>query len=442
METNEIVKRIYYAVKLQLVSPLCVSSGEEINTDSDVMRNWDGECFIPGTSTAGALRSYLGLKKEKDGILGYSQGQNGRMSSLFLSDMYFEGEVRTAERDGIRLKEDRTVEEKKKFQWEIIDPGAETTLYLEYIERKEDKVSEPEKTIEGMILAIHLGKIRFGSKKTSGFGRMKVKALYKKCFRAEDWEEWLKFMKHPRQFSPQDSWNWNISDDFLRQWEKDKKICEIVVPLRLTGGISIRRYSTKYGDADYEHLSSAGNPVVPGSSLRGVFRADARRILRELKCEKVEENLEYWFGSIEEKRKVRSKITIEEGILRAEDKYPMSDLKITRNKISRFENVTVDTALYTERAHFGGRMDLVVHLCDREVKGKTERDGTILTPEAMAGLLLLVIQDMEMGYLPVGGEVAIGRGIFEKADVEDQPKEWNQWEKAFYHWVKDHSRSV
>ena len=120
---NLIRERIYYAVRLELISPLCVSGGTDQNTDSDVMRNGRGECFIPGTSVAGAFRQYLDPERKKGGIFGYSKGEEGQMSEVIFSDVYFDEPAEVTRRDGVRLTEDRRVETGKKFDWEIIEPG-------------------------------------------------------------------------------------------------------------------------------------------------------------------------------------------------------------------------------------------------------------------------------------------------------------------------------
>lgn len=87
---NSIVKRIYIAADVELASPLSISNGTAENTDSDVLKNASGEVFIPGTAIAGAMRNYLGLDKNKNCVFGYADGENGKMSSLFISDAYIQ----------------------------------------------------------------------------------------------------------------------------------------------------------------------------------------------------------------------------------------------------------------------------------------------------------------------------------------------------------------
>ena len=54
--SNSLLKKIVYFVSVQLVSPLCISKGDGILTDNDVLVNGEGVPFIPGYSLAGAMR--------------------------------------------------------------------------------------------------------------------------------------------------------------------------------------------------------------------------------------------------------------------------------------------------------------------------------------------------------------------------------------------------
>ena len=60
---KSILNRKVLYVQVQLTSPLSVSSGENEWTDSDVLRDGNGELFVTGSSLAGAMRAYLGIKK-------------------------------------------------------------------------------------------------------------------------------------------------------------------------------------------------------------------------------------------------------------------------------------------------------------------------------------------------------------------------------------------
>ena len=92
MENARIIKRIQYAVKIRLCSPLCIAGGDSEVTDRDVQRNADDEVFIPGTSLAGAMRQYAQEHtKESDlvkKLFGESNAKSSDMSRIQISDFY------------------------------------------------------------------------------------------------------------------------------------------------------------------------------------------------------------------------------------------------------------------------------------------------------------------------------------------------------------------
>ena len=75
-------------------------------------------------------------------------------------------------------------------------------------------------------------------------------------------------------------------------------------------------------------------------------------------------------------------------------------LIMVRNGISRFEAGAKDSALFKEASYIGGTTTLEI-----KVKKTEEADETI-------GLLLLVLRDVQNGLLAVGGQTAVGRGLF------------------------------
>ena len=205
----------------------------------DVIRNGDGELFVPGTSLAGAMRGFLGKKPEENCLMGYSRGDEGKMSSLFFSDAYFEksSDSMVSVRDGVRLKDGKTVENGGKYDYQIIETGAVCTFYLEYIRRKYSAEDEWKQVFQ-MLRGIQAGDIRFGAKKNRGFGRLRIEHVYKAEFDASSREQWLEFQKAGREVFCTDKYEY-----FSWDGEYEPRYVSIKIPLRLEGGISIRRYS-------------------------------------------------------------------------------------------------------------------------------------------------------------------------------------------------------
>lgn len=402
--SNSIIRRKYYAVQLELVSPICVSGGEDYYTDADVLRDSDGVPFIPGSSLAGAFRNYLGEEKDQKGsMMGYSSGEDGRMSSLYISDLFFQEpeNITVSVRDRVQLNDRKTV--KNKFDMEIVETGAQGILYMEYILREKDK-DDYEERISAILQGLQKGEIRIGANKNRGYGRIRITDIFQREFDRGTLEDWLEFQRSEREIG---RYGAGISYEAWMQSQKDteSEYVKVIVPLELNGGISIRRYSTRPDQADFEHITCNGKPVIPGNSWNGAVRSAIDEILEELGCGKSRRNniLGQWFGQVEDHEKQQSLIVISESVIEGAAKLPM-----TRNKINRFDASTVDGGLYREIAYFGGKTRL-----EFMVRKDESRDYM-----ALLGIMQYVIADMQKGYISVGGQTAVGRGIFRADESE------------------------
>lgn len=415
--SNMILERRYYVLDVKLSSPMNISSGNNEFTDVDVLRNGAGDVFIPGTSLAGAFRNYFGQQKIETGIFGFSKDQNGKMSSIHISDMYFDERPIVSERDGIKLDEQKRVTDGKKYDMEIIETGAAGKIYLQFIKREEDKADDNfDSVIYKLVNAIQEGEIRLGGNKNRGLGRLSVEKVYEKKFdytveeKDNLVDEWLEFVPNRKDITAYEEIDVNAyAYDFERQYIK------MTIPLKQKGGISIRSYSATPGKADYEHITCNGEPVVPGTSWNGAIRSQIKKILstpglemtrkiesaeRKEKCSPIDGLLQIWFGYEVEKNQEnrQSYVVIGESVIKGAELVP-----ITRANINRFSSATVTNALYSEIACFNGITSLEIL-----ISKKYEYY------QAVIGMLLLVIQDLQNGYLSIGGQASIGRGLFEQ----------------------------
>ena len=400
MSNRAIIKRYYYNVGIKLASPLSIGSGLDNETDADVLISVDGSCYIPGTAIAGAFRNYEGNEKDKKSAYGFSKDEKGQMSSIFISDVYLNtGEDSVTIRDQVRLDTNKQVEAGCKFDYQIVEPGATGTMRFEIVEREGDQY-DFRGILSKAIVAMNEGEIRLGSKKNRGMGRVEIIDVAEISFDANSRDEWIEFLagdySMPTSMSYQE-WREGIED-------LKKKYDKYMIPLTLTGGISIRRYSAVPRKADYEHITASGMPVVPGSSWNGAIRSSARALLYDLgmKAEVADEYIAKWFGAVNSQEKHggigQSKIVIGESVINGAVSVPT-----TRNSVNRFTAGTKTGALYSEIASYGGETVLEFMLSedmDDELK------------EALQGLMFLVIRDIQEGIIAVGGQTAVGRGIF------------------------------
>ena len=435
MRIHQIVRRRYFSIKVTLLSPISISNGEIENTDSDIMANGKGECFIPGSSMAGAFRNYLGIPKDKDCIYGFSKDRTGRMSSIFISDFYFVNnkpnknntKAKKSVRDRVALIE-KTVE--NKFDMEILEPGISGEIRLEIVEREGD-MYDYDRAVMQIIEGLQSGEIRLGANKNRGFGRFEVTGVFEKSFDRNSRKEWIVFCETGFD---------KLGDDVFKPYEswikgKNSEACKYVKcrrSLLLKGGISIRRYSAKPGKADYEHITSDGKPVIPGTSWNGAIRSDVVRILKLLGYGTPEKLIERWFGyvrtdgTVEDKAR-QSMVIISESVIDKARPVP-----ITRNRINRFTAGTKEGALYSEISYFDGSTTLEFFV----------KKDDASSYKALLGVLWLVSEDISKGYVAVGGQTGIGRGLFSEDPknpkmIFDKDVDVNECLTELYNLVKE-----
>lgn len=398
---NAIKKKILFYVDVTFLSPVSVSNGNEDKTDGDVLRDYEGKPFIAGSSLAGAMRNYLNYDKNEPCIFGYQGRENsGKMSSLFLSDLTFTSEIKITVRDGIGLNENKTVQEGKKFDLEAIDSGASGQFVMELVVREKDDEADMMQQIYQVLYGIHTGEIRLGNKKTRGYGEMALTAVRKKEYDKENILEYKEAYHLEKVYK-------ELSDckvECLEKGKKDSRYVKMQVPLKLTGGISIRQYSSKKHEPDMVHITANGFPVVTGTSFAGAMRSRMKTFVKML-CPKytntqIDRLMAGMWGCIDEEVPGEagraSHIIVAESVI--EGGTPVTTV---RTGVSRFESAAKNGALREERMYAEGNVVLRMKILRDEAA-----DWTI-------GLLLLVIKELQNGYLPVGGQTAVGRGIFE-----------------------------
>lgn len=409
---KNVLKRQVFYIQIQLESPLNVASGEDEWTDADILRDFEGNPFVSGSSLAGAMRAYVGERENEWNLFGYSADDtNGKMSSLFISDLIFDEEAVMGIRDGVGLNENKVAKAGSKYDMEILETGMKGHFYLELVIREGDDEEAMLRALSSVFAGIQQGEIRLGRKKTRGFGAFKITKLVPKVYDRENYLEYAEAYK--TSF-------WENKPDQLENWlhiaNASNRMVHIEVPLVMKGGISIRQYAAKKNAPDFVHLTSNGIPVIPGSSFAGAIRHRVKQILLDLAEEgaespvrknEVEQIISRMFGNASDKEGHASNIIISEArILGARP------LTMVRTGISRFESAVRDGALYKERTYVDGHFNLEIAVR----KGKEPKDSNW-----MIGILLLAIKDLENGYLAVGGQTAVGRGIFAPAVSEEYP---------------------
>ena len=381
----------YFSIVFELASPLAIGSGENANTDSDIILDSSGKPTIPATAIAGVFRNYLNVGEYSE-LFGYisKAGTNFPKDKAHESDIrFYDAQIIsdsffTTVRDSVKL-EDKVGVNGAKFDMEAVETGISFETVIELKDDGSDAESDILRTLE----AINAGFLRIGSKTSRGYGRLKVVSLKKAEFTLpDDKAKWLDFDlfdaedKCYKETALPDS-----ADDF---------IC-IKLKLKQEGAVSIRSYTVKNADdissADYIQLSlKDGTPVIPGTSWAGAFRDRFRQLSNDTLAKEL-------FGYVDTVKLSQKKSLIyfsESEIVGGEMKV------ITRNSIDRFTAGTKDGALYTEKTCYNGSCGLEIFI---------NKNG-LEDAEKNIALICAVICDLDKGYLAVGGLTSVGRGMF------------------------------
>lgn len=457
MEARPIKKKILIGVRLRLVEPMCVSGGEASHSDRDVILDGKGKPFIPGTSLAGAFRNYLRLEKDQEGMFGFAKKngngskEDGAMSVLTVSDIRQEEDCQTdirqkkgwqtEIRDGVRLEE-KVAQKEGKYDMQVVSADAMGSFYLEATIRQGDNEEEMISLIRRFLSGLNLGEIRLGSSKNRGYGRVEICRVIKKEFTKDNRQDWLSFDYNRNLLdelkNEKSEYIWDYQEDLSGQ----KRYHIFEIPLQLTGGISIRKYSARPMEADFEQLSHRGQAIIPGTSWAGAIRSRCREILYSLGTEGDEEYL-FRANALMERAfgKVKNKVEKEDDsrqscVVIGESRITGGqNVHMTRNKIDRFSNATVDGALYTEKAYFQGKTMLRIMIERPHDKEKPEeKKKELLEMQAVTGLILLTVEDIKHGFLAVGGQTAVGRGIFRCTSEKQESHE--KYMKALYIYLR------
>ena len=167
-------------------SPILIGSGQDERSDADVLLDEvSNKPYIPATSFVGVLRSLLnesGMDKDQndqlDKLLGYTKGKDVAGSRLSCSDLLpiVDCKPKIVIRDNVKIDSKTGIaEDKKKFDYEVVEPGAVFKLSL--VCKYDDEVSKDFalQAISSLNLLIRESSLRLGKKTMSGLGKMSWK---------------------------------------------------------------------------------------------------------------------------------------------------------------------------------------------------------------------------------------------------------------------------
>ncbi|NJN31004.1 MAG: hypothetical protein HC824_11665 [Synechococcales cyanobacterium RM1_1_8] len=306
---RKIHSRIRIKGQLKVMRSLHVGGihGDVSNVDLSLAVNGQGQVYIPGTSLAGAIRSYMTQvyddhksvqtgPTKMDGVWGYQEKDRGHASFIVVEDAVVSlpsGEAaqprpmqpRDMEiRDGVGInRHSGTAAENFKFNRAIIPRNATLPLNLTLEVKDEDQQAELEAQLNNTLAALSQGLIRLGGAKSRGLGCIQLEPDCEGEVQLLSSRDGLLKLLQQKANDP--------NEQALPLWPGiPKEVANAPAQLKLTiewepvGPVMVK--SEQSGVAvdilplmsrfDAEHLGF----VLPGSSIKGTLRSQAERILR------------------------------------------------------------------------------------------------------------------------------------------------------------------
>ncbi len=389
---NRLDGKLVLKGKIKLISPLLIGSGEKDNSDIDVLRDINNKPFIPATSFVGIIRNFIRSQDEKlEPFFGFAEQSLIRCSDLKLVN---DSKSKIVVRDGIRV-DNKTglVEDKSKYDYEVIEPGAFFNIYIEADVRNEKK-DELRKLFTLLIKGLNKNFITLGAKTNSGLGKIEANNLELFEYDFSNKNDVLNWVKKEN----------GRTSELTNDEPKAMHDFEMKINLKLRNSLIVKSYPGSPEMPDAVNITSNGKNLLPGTSIKGALRARMERILNTIGTDskKIINDL---FGIVDTNDKKskpkKGRIMIEEVILPAF----IAELQ-TRIKIDRFTGGTINGALFDSMPLFDTNLDMKANNVVITLKVKKCSDYE-------AGLLLLACKDLWTGDLAIGGEKSIGRGVFD-----------------------------
>lgn len=399
-----------------------------------------GRPLLPGTSLGGALRAYLldrlagfltnEIQKENDDSF-QPTAEADRVATLFGAVRGLDIERHTQSpliifdalgtlpaasaftevRDGVLIESDTGIAaDQKKFDFEVLPPGTTFNVRFDVLVSADHDETELLSLLCASLEGLDNGDIRIGLRRSRGLGEVACQNWTAKRYALSTPEGWLAWISSDHVSEPDVSSQWSIRDAIKSAMPEDRKRHDppdnrqrviIEAEAAILGDLLIRSPNVQADGPDVMHLSSGGRPILSGTSLAGVMRAHALRIVRlihRLSKPDAETFVARLIGPREERTK--NPVFQPSGSRLRVSERPVTNgraQRVMRVAIDRFTQGVVPTALFDEQPNDGGTVRLRFEI-------RNPGNGEV-------GLLLLVLKDLLTGQLPVGGTSSVGRGV-------------------------------
>ncbi len=381
MSKSNVIGKILIVGNLRLQSPLLIGDGAGETSDNfrdiHVLKNRQGEPFIPGTSLCGVLRDWL-ASVDAPAVPKIFGDLDEMQSSIQADDIALKGGD-IISRDGVRIDSVTGAGvDGGKYDYEAVERGASGSLRLLVTLRGVHDVEKISDVIARLLGKLQDG-IQLGALTSKGFGLAAAENLRADLYdfrNKADVTAWLtgKGASKKIQPTPADSVREN---DFV-----------VEAQFKFNSSFIIRDGDTT--------LKSRADFVLPGTSLKGILRHRAEYILSRLGLDVAA--LENLMGASSSDKKIKSRFIVAESYIASEN---FAEVEHTRTKIDRFTGGTLQGTLFTTTPAYQKNFDAPTLNLQFEIRNADDSE---------AGLAIFLLRDLWLGRVAVGGEKSIGRG--------------------------------
>ncbi len=322
MSQYKIIAKIIVKARLITTAPLRIANGQGDRSDLVLLRRPEGP-YLPGASFSGAIHARWmedvpadQLKQSSEYFWGTSGDvlrgkKTSSQSHLKLRDMTVKKGTMPAVsiRDGVRIHPQKgTVDGNGKFDYELLEPGAEFDLLAEITVREGMSLPEFVRITRWFCDTLQ-DDLRVGGNTTKGFGCIAVQAGTLKCWVLEFPKaaaDWMRYCDDGQITRP------TTELEEVAKINTARKDFILEAEFSVKNALMIGSPASLDMDTDKGHLRSNGKPVISGRSLIGVMRHRAHKILAAVGMvpETAQKHVAQLFGFVDEGTKdaARSRI--------------------------------------------------------------------------------------------------------------------------------------
>ena len=422
---------------LETVTALRVGGwGASAGADLVVARDGLGRIVIPGTSLAGALRAWLGTMTGPGGrplfdeaalgkVFGdLEQGsQDGELCLIRVDNAVAAGDPPTQIRDGVGIdRATGTAAAGVLYQHEVVPPGTSFAVRITAGHTRDD----PERAGEALsllITALSAGRVELGAARTRGLGRVRLAGARHTRADLTDRDQvltWLCGRALPAPGTRPGTAPLVLPDSRLRIAIGWAPVTPVMVQASTVNEPEPGSGRDHPVDTVPLHTTSPDNGgslrlLLPGSSIKGVLRSHAERIMRSLLG--ISDLPGTWLDQVNDPRLppvdvlfgVSAEHSRRRGALSVHDCHGTvaAERVVTHVAVDRWTGGAAENLLFSVLEPAAADWEpMRLSLDTRRVPGGGNQNGQDL---ALA-LLLLVLRDLADGWLAVGFGGTRGRG--------------------------------